>query len=243
MMRHAALLLCLSALTACGSVHEALHPRKEHEDILYLTLLPHTPLAYGAPTEFDTKITNIQTRELITPEALKATNSDNLTLYALDSSFTDLQVLAATPTQTGGLYHFTFTPHRKESYRFWAYAPLKEADDEFPYRDTGTRTPGHFDRIVTLAQTVGGSTYTLHLDTPLRRFHETEFTLEATGEATITEIIGFYDDYRTVIYLTPNKDNAIVFAPDREGYIKLFTRIATGGKTITLPFTVQVAKD
>ena len=250
MKRLAVFGLCLTVLSGCASLHEAMHPPKKVEDTqLYLTLLPRDQVALGKSTDIDTKLTQIKTRALITKEDLKPTPGDALPLLALDSSFTDFQAIFAKPTAVEGLYHFSFTPHVKSSYRIWSLAELKTAEaQEYPFKDIGIRTPGSFKHTEMLTQTQNGITYVLQLDSALKRFNETTFELQAKNAndtimpATIKDITGVYDDYRTLIHLTP-QNGKVTFVPDKQGFIKCFTRIETGGKESVVAFTVSVAKD
>ncbi len=246
-----AALTLLCSLTACASYHEAMHPAKKKEETqLYLTLLPVGDIALNKATEIDTKLTQIKTRALITSKDMDSTEGGALPLIALDSSFTDFQTIPAAPTKVDGLYHFSFTPHLRNSYRIWAYAALKGAGaPEYPFKDIGTHTSGNFNRTEQLSQTLNGTTYTLKLESPLKRFNEDTLALEAKDAqgnpvpATIKNITGIYDDYRTVIRITPESGKDLTYVPDKEGYIKLFTRISDGSRETVVAFTVSVARD
>lgn len=242
--RHALALIGLATLSACGSMHEAMHTKRATELTTHLTLLP---LAHPAPNTaipVDTKITTLKTRAVLTPQDLKPAPGDTLTYYALDSSFTDFQTLKTTPTKIDGLFHFTFTPRTTNSYRIWAETEMKnDAPVEYPYNDIGTRTPGKFTRIESWTQTLGSASITLSSDTRLKRFNEATLSLKS-GESPlpITDAVAFYDDYRTLLHFTPT-DGKITFSPDKQGYVKIFIRSTINGKETTLPFTFEIAKD
>lgn len=239
-----ALALVLLSTSACASVHEAMHGKRATEPTVHLTLVPLEKPEPGKTTTISAKVTYLKTRLLVTHAELKPQASDALTLYALDNSFNDFQAINASATSTDGLYQFAFTPH-SSGYRIWAESALKTApESEFPFADIGARGLGKFTRTETLQQNWNGTTATLVLDEKPIRFHECNITLQLGGtNADIKEIIGFYDDFRTVIHLKPENGKGINYSPDQEGFIKLFVRFAANGKEATLPFTISVAKD
>lgn len=244
LVRFTALVSCLHVMTACSSVHEALHGERTQPAAIRLTLLPTTPIITGKSSEIDAKITYIQNLSLVSPEDLQPKEGRDLTLFALDTTYSDLQVLTAKATSSNGLYHFSFTPRKAGSYRIWADAPLKSLPAAaLPYSDIGKRTYGQFSDSENLTQNVNGTTLTLKSDASLKRFNEATLSLESSGGTTpITDAICIYNDYRTLLHLTPH-EGKISFSPDKEGLMKCFVSANIGTSTATLPYTITIAKD
>ncbi len=238
-------LLLLAALTACSSVHEAMHDKHPETQNLHLTLVPLGEVAIGKTTPVDAKLTAVKSRALLTQADLITPETDTILLYALDTHFTDFQPIRAKAGKTDGLYHFTFTPHNPGSYRIWAEAAPKDGSfPEYPFVDLGARSLGSPPHDATLQTTQNGVAYTLMLEDALTRFKESTFKISANGTpVTITDIIGIYTDYRTVIHITPEAGKDVVFVPEKEGLVKFFIRVNAGGKETILPFIAPVARD
>jgi len=249
LLRISAISLCISTISACSSVNEAMYGERMQPSAIHLTLLSSDPLTQGKPTHIKSKITHLKILKLVTRNEMQPTQANTLPMIAIDTSFSDVQIIDATPTNIDGLYDFTFTPHKPGSYRIWAETKLKSAPHtEYPYSDIGTRTPGKFTRTELLEQKQDGITYALKIENPLTRFDNEEITVQATDNSgtnipvTLRDIVGIYGDYRTVIHLTPD-NGKISFSPDKEGLIKLFVRLTANGKETTVAFTAAITKN
>jgi hypothetical protein len=242
-------LAALLALTACTSVQEAMHIKRAKTSALLLTAVPldrptHAPLTVGQPTTANSKLTIIASRSLLPPDMLTETENGAPKLFALDPTFTDFQRLSVNRTEAEGLYRFTFTP-KHTTYRVWAKAVSAETV-EYPFTDLGGRSQGKFPKTETLTRTWNGYEITLLQEKPFRRFYPSTLTLKATkngqeAPATIEEIFGVYNDYRTAEHLLPSEEG-IRFEGTQEGFIRLFVRASIDGKETTLPFTAAISK-
>jgi hypothetical protein len=244
-----AILCCITSLGACSSFKEAMRdPDAAAKPVTRLTLLPVGPVGMGTTTSVDTKLTVMENRALITEDNLMAVRSQKLQLLALDPSFTDFQQITPQPTRVTGLYNFSFTPRVKSGYRVWAdIIPTLTSRREFPFADLGSKPIGAFDRTEKLEAIMQGYHFTLAFDSPLERDNESTGMISATrsGEAAalaLTEVFGFYDDFRTVIHLYPDEASRPAFQlrPHKKGFIRFFARVSVDGKDMVVPFTSEI---
>ena len=175
------------------------------------------------------------------------------------------------PTKTPGEYEFTFTPGKSVPYRIWAdIVPASTGVQELPFVDlpsTGKAAPIE-DTANRFTSSVGGYQFALsftdrnQLPTKARQARHMGITVTDSAGKPVTSLepvmnafahlVGFYDDYRTVVHLHPtggdvvNPDlrggpalNFILYAP-KAGFIRLYCQVNIGGKMLFAPFNLNV---
>ncbi|NBO19397.1 MAG: hypothetical protein EBV03_09265 [Proteobacteria bacterium] len=235
------ILTCALALTACQSVKSAARVKKPAAaSTLRLTLLPQTAPQPQKPTQVDAKLTRIKDRSRVLPQELSA---PGLRLLAIDSNYNDFQLITPSEGALPGLFHFTFTPASSQAYRLWGDVEMDEGKlhlHEFPFADIGGKSGRSFPRQEKLE--IGD--YRLKLSEPLVKFGETALTVSrGETEFPVTEVFGFFDDYRTVLHVVPASGETPRISPQQQGFIKLLLRISDSGKEQLLPFVVEVKKE
>lgn len=232
-------LSCLAALSACDTVKTAARIKKPDAPAsLRLTLLPQTRPEPKKSVLVDAKITRLKDRSRVIAEELKA---PGLRLLAIDSNYSDFQLITPEKSELPGLFHFRFIPASQQAYRLWADVEMTEGKKdihEFPFADIGGKSGRSFPR----KEVLGHEGYRLALSAPLTQYDETVLKLSrGDTDLPIAEAFGFYDDYRTVLHLSPT-NGSMAFTPHREGFLKLLLRVNDGGGKL-LPFVVEVKKD
>ncbi len=175
------------------------------------------------------------------------------------------------PTGIPGEYVFTFTPKKTVAYRIWAdIVPMATGVQELPFADLPSEGKGGVveagaDRFIS---TVGGYQFALTFPTggglatkagqarPMGVTVTDEegrpvTTLEPVMNA-FCHLVGFYDDYRTVVHLHPTGGDVLnadlrggpslgflLYAP-RAGFMRLYCQVRIGGRMIFAPFDVNV---
>ena len=191
------------------------------------------------------KLSGIESRSLITDYDL----TQPLQFLAIDPNYTDFHLISPNPSKIPGLYRFPAPKTASGGYRIWAdvkpnVALSKKQLEEFPFADLGARRIGSIAKVDMLEASMGGHRFTLTFDSPLAEDEESIGTLHIDGKATGAsgEIIGFYDDFRTVARI--KLDNTLTFhlIPSQGGYVKFFALVKLDGKTVTVPFGANVAK-
>ena len=237
---------CLIGLSACAS-----GPHIHSHDTapsMRLTLIPHDSVSAKKTTIVEAKINGIESRELITKEAL----SKPLQLLTIDSSLNDFRLITPDASKVPGRYSFSFTPSSANGYRVWADvnpttpAP-KAASEEFVMADLGAKHIGQIDKKESLESAVSGYHAALTFSAPLTDDEESTGTLKITdntGNAvTIAgDIFGFYEDFHAILRAPVNADQTFKITPRKPGFIKLFAQIKIGDKTVSAPFSVIVKK-
>jgi hypothetical protein len=175
-------------------------------------------------------------------------------------------------TKIPGEYVFSFTPQKTAPYRIWAdLVPVATGVQELPYVDLpseGKAAPIE-DTANRFTSTAGGYQFTLtfdsgnHLPTKAGLARPMGITVTTPDGKPVTtlepvmnafcHLVGFYEDYRTVVHLHPTGGDVvnpdarggpalgfILFAP-RAGFIRLYCQVNIGGRMLFAPFNVNVA--
>ena len=257
-------------LNACAPKLPKSKAEKEKDAKPYarLTLLPHTRLQQGAPTQVIAKLTHNTGLYALRDEDLENVHTSTFHLLVIDSTFTDYQHIHPRPSDTPGLYSFSFTPKLAGGYRAWADITPKETHKQ-TYASADLGNPGSLkiNRSDTREATVGGYRFTLSFDDRVAKDEEVmgKITVaDASGNPVNTlepvmgaygHIVGFYDDFRTIAHVHPMGEEPksdserggptleFHLEPQKEGFIKLFAQVKIGGKELFVPFGVTVAKD
>ncbi len=239
------------------------------EPTMILKALASAPLEAGKKA--DVKV-QIQRRDG-TPVLLKdlmVMHTQPIHLLIVDPSLTDYHHEHPVPTGTPGEYAFSFTPAKNSAYRIWAdLVPADSGVQEYPAVELAGagaaesigNMSGRFDTLA------GGLRFRMTFENgQLPRAKQVRnMQIEVTDAAgkpvrqlepvmnAFCHLVGFYDDYRTVVHLHPEggditRDDArggpvmgFKFYPPRAGFIRVFCQVVVGGKTIFAPFNVNVA--
>lgn len=204
----------------------------------------------------------------LTVDDIKTVHTQKFHLLVIDPTLTDYQHIHPTPTATPGSYLFTFSPKFKGGYRAWAdVTPMATGEQQLAAADLGS--PGEpkinkkpidhaivgkyrfglsFDEAPTAGdETMGGITVT---DSNGRKVTRLEPVMGA-----FAHIVGFYEDYQTVVHTHPMGEEpkgdadrggpTLMFhlAPEQAGFIRLFAQMKIDGKDIFVPFGVKVAEE
>lgn len=174
-------------------------------------------------------------------------------------------------TDTPGEYAFSFTPTKTTAYRIWAdLVPVSTGVQELPFVDLPAEgTPEAIkNREDKFSSTVEGFTFVLTLAkgnaSPLtaNKARRMDIAVSDSMGKPVTKLepvmnafahlVGFYDDYRTVVHLHPMGGDVLddnqrggpalgfMFFPPRAGFIRLYCQVSVDGRMIFAPFNVNV---
>ncbi len=208
----------------------------------------------------------------VLPKDLIETHTQPIHLLIEEPALGDYHRVHPAPTNVPGEYEFSFTPKKSAPYRIWAdLMPAATGVQELPSADLpgAEKAEAIADTATRLVAEAGGCKFQLTLsgdpNVPLR-------TREARGmKITVADadgmpftrlepvmnafahVVGFYDDYRTIIHLHSEGGevrgtearggpamNFVVFPP-RAGFLRLYCQVSIGGKALFVPFNVNVA--
>jgi len=198
------------------------------------------------------------------------TYTKKIHLFIIDRSLSDYHHEHPVPTQNPGEYSFGFTPAKPGSYRVWAdVRPNPLGLQEYAMTDIPATTTGEplTNRAVNFKATVDGLNYelilaqkTIQVGQPtLARLKIT--TADGTGftqlepiMATFAHLVGFNQDYKTVMHIHPKGPPVLDLAarggPELEfqiyalqpGFILLFAQVQIEGHSRFAPFGLQVER-
>ncbi len=256
------------ALSACTPKAKPKAAAKDEKPIARLTLLPHESIQPGRPTTVIAKLTHNKGLYALNDNDLENVHTSTFHLLVIDPTFSDYQHIHPRPTETPGLYSFQFTPKMAGGYRAWADITPKETGQQ-TYASADLGTPGglKINKADTREASVGGYRFTLSFD------NAPTSGSESMGKITVADmsgnpvkslepvmgtyghIVGFYDDFRTVMHVHPMGDEpgsesdrggpelSFHMEPTKPGFVKLFAQVKIGGKELFVPFGVNVVKD
>ncbi len=196
------------------------------------------------------KLNTIQERVVVTEDQLETVHTQKFHLLLVDSTLTDYQHIHPQPTQTPGVYSFTFTPKLPGGYRAWADITPTGGKQQFAMsEDLGAHRAGAINKVESHEATIDGYHFMLSFDKPpvtggesmgtimvIDKKSNPVMTLEPVMGA-FAHIAGFYDDFRTVVHTHPmgkEPDNAhdrggpelqFHFMPSKTGFVKLFAQV------------------
>ena len=194
-------------------------------------------------------------------------------LLIVDPALADYHHEHPVPTGTPGEYTFSFTPARATPYRIFAdVTPTANGVQEYPRTDlpaSGSPDPIPIHRAGSSVCTVDGLTFHLRMPAadgaPPRAGHTRNLQIAVSDAAgkpflglepvmgAFAHLVGFYDDYRTVVHLHPEggeisdpqarggSEMDFVFYPPRGGLMRLYCQVQVGGGAVSVPFDVNIA--
>ena len=225
------------------------------------------PLAVGKPA---VALLQLQrpNNDPVTFADLIETHTKKIHLLIIDNSLTDYHHEHPVPTKNPGEYSFSFTPAKPGSYRVWAdVRPYPLGLQEYAMTDIPATTTGEpiTNRTVNLKTSVDGLNYelilaekTIRVGRPaLARLRVTtadgkDFTKLEPLMATFAHLVGFNQDYKTIMHMHPKGapvlDPAARGGPElefqiytlRPGFVRLFAQVQIDGRSRFAPFGIQV---
>ena len=204
----------------------------------------------------------------VSPADLIETHTKKIHLFIVDSSLTDYHHEHPVPTENPGEYSFSFTPSKPGGYRVWAdVRPHPLGLQEYAMADIPSTTAGEplTNRDVNFKTSVDALTYELILpQKTIRVGQPTTVRLRITSAdgkgitqleplmATFAHLVGFNQDYKTVIHMHPKGapilDPTARGGPELEfqiyplqpGFVRLFAQVQIKGRSYFAPFGLQV---
>ncbi|WP_395738811.1 hypothetical protein [Prosthecobacter sp.] len=174
-------------------------------------------------------------------------------------------------TDVPGEYAFSFTPQRSAPYRIWAdLVPAETGVQELPFTDlpsVGAAGP-ITDKATKFSSKVDAYSFVITLGSgngePLKANQARRMDIMVTDAAgkpvtqlepvmnAFAHLVGFYDDYRSVVHLHPAGGDvtasdarggpglSFMFFPPRAGFIRLYCQVSVNGRMLFAPFNVNV---
>ena len=236
-----------------------------------LEFKPARPLKRGRDTKVIARLTRLNDGAPLREEDLLVMHTERIHLLIVDPSLDDYHHIHPTPTETPGDYVFTFTPRRDGPYRAWAdVVPAESVVQEYVVADMPSDAGGEklTDRQTKLVEVVDGLRYELSFDEkagPLRVGETFRGRITVTREdgkpftqlepimGAYAHLVGFADDYRTVVHLHPSGNEPkrpedrggptmeFKFYPPVAGFVRFYSQVSVGGESKFAKFGVTVA--
>jgi hypothetical protein len=231
------------------------------------TVIVPAPLRVGVRSDVIVRLTKPDGSPVLAND-LEVAHTQRIHLLIIDPSLIDYHHEHPSITPNHGEYAFGFTPTKPGLYRMWAdLLPIATARQEYAVTDipgAGEAEPLS-DRAERHEVTVDSLRYVLTLAQPrIKAGQAVAATLRITtadGQpftelepimATFAHLVGFYDDFKTVLHIHPlgeEPTNAAqrggpelhfkIFA-DRPGFIRLFAQVQILGVSKFAPFGITV---
>jgi hypothetical protein len=207
----------------------------------------------------------------VSPKDLMVMHTQPVHLLIQDPSLSDYHHEHPLPANNPGEYVFSFTPSKSSPYRIWAdIVPMATGIQELPFVDLpsdGKPDPVG-DRTETIASTVDGLTFSLTFSKggPAALVANQTCRIgisvnDAEGKPVtrlepvmnaFAHLVGFYDDYQTVVHIHPTGGDILnpalrggpamgfQFYPPKSGFIRLYCQVSVDGKMRFAPFSLNV---
>ena len=227
------------------------------------------PLTVGQPVEALLKLQR-PNGDAVSPSDLIETHTKKVHLLIVDSSLTDYHHEHPVPTRNPGEYSFHFTPGKPGGYRVWAdVRPYPLGLQEYAMTDIPAVTSAEplTNRDVNFEATIDGLNYelivpqkTIQVGRPVSaRLRITSadrkgFTQLEPLMGAFAHLVGFNEDYRTVMHMHPKGppvlDPAARGGPElefqiyalRPGFVRLFAQVQIEGRSRFIPFGLQITR-
>ncbi|VEG92176.1 hypothetical protein [Legionella spiritensis] len=217
------------------------------------------------------KLRDTYANKPITLADLKTVHTQKIHLLIIDDSLSDYSHIHPTPTQTPGIYEFSWQPKvAKGNYNIWADIVTNDTNQQALLLCSLAKYSPHaaaIDRKPYMASNVDGLQFNLTFNEP------TLFTGKAAmGDIVIKDaqgkpvknlepimgafahIVGFGEDLKTVVHIHPmgkeptkssdrgGPELQFHIQPEQAGFIKLFAQIKINGKELFVPFGLTIEK-
>lgn len=243
---------------------------KPGEPTMSLTAIASAPVEAGKKIEVKVRLAKVD-KSPVVPADLLVIHTERIHLLIEEPALGDYHRVHPTATATPGEYAFSFTPRKTAPYRIWAdLVPVATGVQELPFADLPSGgAAGALERTEDqLTTTAGGYRCTLSfsdgklLPTKAREARSMSLTItDAAGQPVATlepvmnafaHLVGFYDDYRTVVHLHPTGGEVLdqnrrggptlgfmLFAP-KPGFLRLYCQVSIGSRMLFAPFGLNV---
>ena len=243
---------------------------KPGEPSIQMTAIASAPIAAGKKIEVKVRMKKSDKSPVLHDDLL-VMHTQPIHLLIEEPGLGDYHHEHPVPTKTPGEYVFSFTPRKTTPYRIWAdIVPAATGVQELPFADlpSGGKSAALEDTANRFTASAGGYVFTLafndgnHLPTKARQARHLGITATDSDGKPVTvlepvmnafaHLVGFYDDYRTVVHLHPAGGDVlhpdlrggprlgfILYAP-QAGFIRLYCQVKIGGTMLFAPFNLNV---
>jgi hypothetical protein len=236
-------------------------------EALHASIRVAEPLTVGQPATVYLMLQKANGDPVLLSDLIEA-HTKKIHLLIIDGGLTDYRHEHPEPTRTPGEYVFSFTPKKPGNYRVWADLRAHPLGlQEYAVADIPGAASGEplTDRTLSCKASVNGRNYELLLpDTPLKVGRPASARLRITSAdgkgftelepvmAAFAHIVGFNEDYKTVLHMHPKGapllDEAARGGPElefqiyalRPGFVRLFTQVQIAGQQEFAPFGIAV---
>lgn len=265
--------------TVCDKCGMTLLPRRIPYSFIYTTpgapSLKLTATVNEPPTAGEKATVKVRLEQQdgkpVLPADLLVMHTQRIHLLIVDPSLGDYHHEHPVSTEIPGEYTFSFIPKKTAPYRIWAdVVPTVSGIQEYPSVDLpskGTAEP-ITDRSDSYTSTAGGLNFRLSFEDrrgarPQAR--ETRYMkVMITDQAgqpvknlapvmnAFAHLVGFYDDYRTVVHFHPEGGEILRddlrggpamgfrFFPPKAGFLRLYCQVLVEGQMIFAPFALNI---
>ncbi|MEA3189057.1 MAG: hypothetical protein QOD99_2887 [Chthoniobacter sp.] len=227
-----------------------------------------TPLKVGEKKYVTVHLAKIVGDGPVRPIDLREVHTQKIHLLVVDASLTDYHHEHPQPTQTAGDYAFTFTPQKPGPYRVWAdVRPLATGFQEYvmtdipgvgkpePLVEKGTKLHAELDGLrfdLAFAQDVVKAGQPVSATLRITDEKGAPFSQLEPIMAAYAHLVGFCDDFSTVLHLHPKgappqnpadrggPELEFTFFALRAGFVRLFAQVQVGGISKLAPLGVNV---
>jgi len=233
-----------------------------------LTVEKGGPLLAGQKAEFKMKLATMDGTPLSAEDFL-IVHSQPIHLIIADGSLRSYHTAIPERDSASGTYTFSFTPMSSSPHRLWAdIVPISTGLEELPFADLGgDYVPLSTKELPdTLTAKVGGFNFQFTFNTGQASAKKIQMlSVIVTDSAdkpvqrleplmnAFAQVVGFYDDHQTVLRVHPAGGDILgeelrggpgmnfKLYPPKVGFIQFYCQVKIDGKTITAPFSVNVA--
>jgi hypothetical protein len=237
------------------------------EHTVEVNIRTEAPLEVGKRVNAILRLTQLGGAPVLITD-LRVVHTERIHLLVIDPSLTDYHHVHPRPTDVPGDYAFSFIPKKTGPYRAWAdlrttYTGFQEyAATDLPSAGKAEQLS---DREMKLSAEAEGLRYELILDQPKvkvdgpvrAKLRVTDlsgkpFTGLEPVMATFAHLVGFNEDYQTVLHMHPKGSGSLKptdrGGPDlefqiyatRAGFYRLFAQVQIKGDSKFVPFGLEV---
>jgi hypothetical protein len=254
----------------CGMALKAVGHGHATEPTIKAVITTQTPLQVGQKAEAILRLTKKDGSPVLLADLLDA-HTKKIHLLINDQSLTDYHHEHPVPTATPGEYAFSFTPLKPGSYRAWAdLLPAASQEQEYTIADIAAPTQGEAisDRVVKMQDEVEGLKYEVVFNKAKLKVGDAVkgklritspdgkiFTQLEPIMATYAHLVGFGEDYKSIVHIHPMgaepKSDAdrgagsleFHIEPEQAGLMRLYAQVQIGGVSKFARFTLDVMKE